>query len=987
MDFLYDTMCQFRTLQICAAFSVAVILLLQLSSLTLGLVVIGSALGYCSAALLFSYDNERLFGGINLWFHKNKSSKPYSNQSFSRNLNIKTVCAVPWEGVYIPQSVNDALEELIEQVLDNYVNNWYKNEINGKPTFVNEVKYHIRYAVSSIFKRISEVNLTEFILSEIVPAVIIHCTKIIGQEASIDKKILTKHIIETKVLESLDDLHYSLSSRENEVDYLRHLSELLINTYVDESRVAGYSSDHDCPAVKQQWPSRVCYHFLRELITFSMLLPFLDLIANPDTINRILISLLSPEPLALDQHLTTKNVCFLHGLTECESADSSESLLQLKLSEVLRDNLSFQMFSMYLKDVHGPLNELFFLLHSGSKDDDNALSEIRYDSWEIFQKYVHEGAQDRVALPSSIFFDFKKAIEKQDTELLDHTLEKAFQFVYRHLQRDYLLPFCQSDCYLGHICGSPPVSVEDLIATEQYNVTDNRSTIFESTFSFSQFRRKLWKVFTPSSIDGSENISICNDALNNVSVTEANMDIDNDAVLAVKPLKNETTALSPATSSNSDDSNVEGHIRSIPYDLPLFNIERDMNRWVVTIPHIDSRRDPSTGKIMFVYVVSVERFDLADNGTLNNDNVNGRSESILNKWSVIRRYNEFHILESKLLEFHGVLLKTQPLPPRKPFSKKSKEFIESHRIPFQQFLQLLTQQSLLKKSDLLFAFLTSDQEFKDNIQLSGLNPWNFVIVIWSFKIFLLFSVVRKVPSKFSRERGQNLRPFLLSLLANTLASHTKTGTVLPSGDALDQKYFLKDLFLNDEETVSRPRLLLINSIFSTGHLKMRPDSWLCSNSNQFWTKSVAYAVLFLLNKVYCIVDWLFILLCSVHSVVHALIDFYAKIVVQKIIKNALLEANCVRFIQLIQTSLFCCSPSSTEQEMVLRSELALRRALDYLEEEIPAIFIRAVGHKNFRQGTTSVFRVFQYPRLNKQLSYILLDIIVQRLIDIPEMKH
>lgn len=40
-------------------------------------------------------------------------------------------------------------------------------------------------------------------------------------------------------------------------------------------------------------------------------------------------------------------------------------------------------------------------------------------------------------------------------------------------------------------------------------------------------------------------------------------------------------------------------------------------------------------------------------------------------------------------------------------------------------------QSALKKSDLLYTFLTSDQELKDNIQLSDLNPWNV-----SFLIFL-----------------------------------------------------------------------------------------------------------------------------------------------------------------------------------------------------------------------------------------------------------
>uniref|UniRef100_A0A0M3JH08 Sorting nexin-14 (inferred by orthology to a human protein) n=1 Tax=Anisakis simplex TaxID=6269 RepID=A0A0M3JH08_ANISI len=115
-----------------------------------------------------------------------------------------------------------------------------------------------------------------------------------------------------------------------------------------------------------------------------------------------------------------------------------------------------------------------------------------------------------------------------------------------------------------------------------------------------------------------------------------------------------------------------------------------------------------------------------------------------------------------LLEFHGDAIKADPLPPRKPFATKGRAFIETQRPYFARFLQLLTRQSLLKRSDLLFMFLTSDQELKDTIQLSDLNPWN---------------MVRKMPGKFTRERGQNLKPFILSLLATTLAPQPEIGTI------------------------------------------------------------------------------------------------------------------------------------------------------------------------------------------------------------------
>lgn len=37
------------------------------------------------------------------------------------------------------------------------------------------------------------------------------------------------------------------------------------------------------------------------------------------------------------------------------------------------------------------------------------------------------------------------------------------------------------------------------------------------------------------------------------------------------------------------------HMLTTSCGLPLFDPDRDMNRWIVTIPHVDSRRDLNTG--------------------------------------------------------------------------------------------------------------------------------------------------------------------------------------------------------------------------------------------------------------------------------------------------------------------------------------------------------------------------------------------------------
>lgn len=59
------------------------------------------------------------------------------------------------------------------------------------------------------------------------------------------------------------------------------------------------------------------------------------------------------------------------------------------------------------------------------QNDHTAMSELQYDIWELFIKYIHEGASDKVDLPSEISCEFSEAVEKHDCELLDRCLEKV----------------------------------------------------------------------------------------------------------------------------------------------------------------------------------------------------------------------------------------------------------------------------------------------------------------------------------------------------------------------------------------------------------------------------------------------------------------------------------------------------------------------------------------------------------------------------------
>lgn len=937
----------------------------------------------------------RRSNGEFLWnfFENWLEEKLDTNETIVKNMGVKNnseqIHNLPWKGVTISESVDKLLEELIEQLIDNYINRWYKTKISGDAAFINEIRYQIRYAVAVLYLRFQKIDLSSTILFEAVPLAALHCVKVEHLSATIDKSMYSSQLIETKILEAMPDVHFALSSRQNEVDYLRELADHLIGLIMDENCIAGHSNDSDSPSRNilanhsRPWASHICRHFLRELFVFSFFLPVMDLIADPDIINRVLIFLFNSDVLNFPQiPQDSRQVEILHGLTDYSLNDTPDSLLQLKLSDMLRDAGQLMMFRAYLDDIHAPLNELDFLVYAGDahgrmlnvQNDHAAMSELQYDIWELFIKYIHEGAPDRVNLPIEISCEFSKAVEKHDSELLDQCLEKAFQIIYQRMQHEYVIPFCQSECFLGNLCGPRPVGIDELIASREHSKSTHcLLPTVEPNCSLTQFRNRFWRMILPTS--GSIDSSF--DHLNDIALNEVNGGIvptdditqclsydspsDDTAMPSFEFVLNngkmKTTEVQDdqLISNVSDEEFVEQQMNSNnSFEIPMFDPERDMSKWNVTIPCVEPRRDPVGGHTMYVYVISVERFDL-------NDDIDQTSLSATvapQKWSLIRHYNEFYILESKLVEFHGNTIKTESLPPRRFFNCRSRVYVESRREIFERFIQLLAKQRALKQSDLLFVFLSTEQRLKDSTQISDLYPWN---------------MVKKMPSKFARERGQNLKPFILSLLATTLVPHPDNPTessTIPINSA----------------TACQKRKILQSDIYGNNCPSAQIDFSLTGST--LWTKSFCDAILFILNRLFGVIRWPMWIIITIRHLMGDTIDAVAAVVFRRFLNRIFVDVNCMRMLRFIQESIFGCNNSTkTDQEKMLRMELAQRLTLEYLQEQLPLCFIKLIGHKQFCQGMQTIFRILQYPRLNKQLAYVYLDIITQKLFPVEDEQN
>ena len=144
------------------------------------------------------------------------------------------------------------------------------------------------------------------------------------------------------------------------------------------------------------------------------------------------------------------------------------------------------------------------------------------------------------------------------------------------------------------------------------------------------------------------------------------------------------------TPGASDDPEEEGVLKDVEC--------RDLSAWRISIPRLEPRNDPITGKACFVFIIQVQRID-----------VTSEKDGEDLEWTVERQYQEFYSLQTALVQYHGVFEDVK-LPPRsKMFGGKGLDVLQSKIEPFQDFLVKLLLKPNLKKSDLLFTFLTTKQ--------------------------------------------------------------------------------------------------------------------------------------------------------------------------------------------------------------------------------------------------------------------------------------
>ncbi|KAK3881630.1 hypothetical protein Pcinc_013938 [Petrolisthes cinctipes] len=813
----------------------------------------------------------------------------------------------------VPQSVDEALEELLNQTLDHYVYSWYR-EVSIHDQLADEIRYLIRYAVAALATKLSKIDLTTVITDRLLPALINHLDCYVEGNRRVRGNTSSEAAV-IQYLRAGGSLHRAVKSREDEAAYLRGV----IGTVMPSLLPAKYQS------------SNLGRSFLEELLGRVLLLQLMDLLANPDTLNLLFLLLLSRDPSPWPPHKPEPEVLLLKNFASVNTHPRN-SVLRSNLSLVLKDQSLLYLFHTFLKE-EGAINVLQFCLavedfNSHILDPDlkpEQLEQLHHEALELYHSYMVTSALDRIDFPNHIVSQIREIVHGEVKDIIKlrttHPLSQAYEHAYNLLEREYLPLFMHSHAYFAHLCGTRSSQGYQKNATRECELLQRKNVgkvvVKKVGSGLKQIGKQM--VLKPSVVIGGE---------------------DDHSLYDIDQADDISLLMSDDSSSGGGAGGTVGGLEGLKGSF------KDLSAWRVSVPRVEQRID-QTNKPYCAFIVDVTRIDVTGNE---------RPEEV--HWEVERRYHEFYILETKLTEFHGEFPDNQLPPRRSLFTSKDIGFMHTRRQIFEEFLQKLLQKPALKGSQLLFLFLKTKDEFT-NTYLPDVS---------------LGRLIRDVPRKLMKERGQHLDAFITLFLASTLLQKGKS------------RLEWEDNWTpgcEEQSAPSYPASLLQSALFgdnakslpSPSHETPPPPPATMNVRGVFDT------VLYLVVRVYGLsiiaLQWLMCIRVMARSTIDAAVTWFLR---QKL-KVALAPPRIVKLIHLIRDALFLDPPS-------IRTEADRRSRERQLRQEVMSLLPSLVQRWFFTQdlyteGANTLVTLFQQPVLNKQLSYVLLDGVLDELF--PEL--
>uniref|UniRef100_A0AAR2L556 Sorting nexin 14 n=1 Tax=Pygocentrus nattereri TaxID=42514 RepID=A0AAR2L556_PYGNA len=791
----------------------------------------------------------------------------------------------PWLDLKVHSKVDASLSEILELVLENFVYPWYR-DITDDEAFVDELRVTLRFVAAVLVRRAQRVDIPSLITLKLLKVAMKHIEII----AKARQKVKNSEYLQQAALEEYGpDLHVALRSRRDELLYLRKLTEMLF-PYILPPKAT------DCRSLTL---------LIREVLAGSVFLPSMDYLADPDTVNHLLLIFIDNSPPEAATEPASALVPFLQKYADVRSKKSS--VLKLELKEIREQQDLLFRFMNFLKQ-EGAVHVLQFCLTVEEFNDkilrpelsDSEKLMLHEEVKKIYETYCLDESIDKIRFDPFIVEEIKNIAEGPYVGVVKlqtmRCLFEAYEHVLSLLENVFTPMFCHSDEVMkeGHVLLSPLHTL-------------NTSKRGES-FGISRIGSKIKGVFKSTTMEGA--------MLPSYGLAEGEDDMVEEAIMVME-----------------DDSPMEA--------ISTPSTPRNLSAWSITIPYVDLFDDEVKKERIPVYCIDVERNDRRA--------VGHETEH----WSVYRRYLEFYVLESKLTEFHGSFPDAQ-LPSKRIIGPKNYEFLTSKREEFEEYLQKLLQHPELSNSQLLADFLSPhsmESQFHDKM-LPDVN---------------LGKIIKSVPSKLIKEKGQHLEPFIQAFFNSCESPKPKPSrpelTILSPTSENNKKLF-NDLYKNNANR---------SEVTEKRH-----------NQNYFMemitVEGVYDYLMFVGRVVFHIPDWLHHLLMGGRILFKNTLEAYTDYYLQNKLDKVFQEHRVVSLITLLRDAVFC---ENSEPRSLEDKQKRAKKTFEEMRNYIPDFLGKCIGEDAKYEGIRLLFDGLQQPVLNKQLTYILLDIAIQELF--PEL--
>uniref|UniRef100_A0A674E8N9 Sorting nexin 14 n=1 Tax=Salmo trutta TaxID=8032 RepID=A0A674E8N9_SALTR len=791
----------------------------------------------------------------------------------------------PWLDLKVYSKVDSSMSELLELVLENFVYPWYR-DITDDEACVDELRMTFRFFASVLVRRAQKVDVPSLISGKMMKAAMKHVEII----AKAKQKVKNTEGLQQAALDEYGpDLHVALRSRREELLYLRKMTEMLF-AYLMPPKAT------DCRSLAL---------LMREVMVGSVFLPTLDFVADPDTVNHMVLIFVDDSPPELAMDPPSALVPFLQKYADPRTKKTS--VLKLELKEIREQQDLLFRFMNFLKQ-EGAVQVLQFCLTVEEFNDkilcpelsDSELQRLHGEVQHLYETYCLEESIDKISFDPFIIEEIRNIAQGPYEGVVKlqtmHCLFEAYEHVLSLLERVFTPMFCHSDEYFRHLLRG----VESPKMDSRMN--RNISKRVES-FGISRIGSKIKGVFKSTAMEGT--------------------------MLPYAMVNAEDKAIEEATMVVEDNTLVEAC--STP------GVLRNLSAWSITIPYVDEvdrERVP-------VFCIEVERNDRKE--------VGHETEN----WSIFRRYMEFYVLENKLTEFHGSFADAQ-LPSKRIIGPKNSEFLSSKREEFEEYLQRLMQHPELSNSQLLADFLSPhsmESQFMDKM-LPDVN---------------LGKIFRSVPGKIIKEKGQNLEPFIQSFFnscESPKAKPSRPEMTMLSPTAEKNKKLFTDLYKN-------------NANLPEGLEKKH-------NRNCFMevisVEGMYDYMMFMGRVVFHMPDWLHHILSGGRILFKNTLEAYMDNYIQHKLDMILQEHHVVSLVTMLRDAVFC---ETSEELATGDKQRRAKKAFEEMINYLPDFVEKCIGQEAKYEGIRLLFDGFQQPLLNKQMTYVLMDIAVEELF--PEL--